>query len=63
MICADFLAGAHLDNGNPEILLNSISRYYKPERPLLYKGYGWLRCHGREFLRWYSRKSGAGGRQ
>ncbi len=29
MICADFLAGAHLDNGNPEILLNTISRYYK----------------------------------
>ena len=29
MICADFLTGAHLDNGNPEILLNSISRYYK----------------------------------
>jgi hypothetical protein len=29
MICADFLAGAHLDNGNPEVLLNSISRYYK----------------------------------
>jgi hypothetical protein len=29
MICADFLAGAHLDNGNPEILLNSISLYYK----------------------------------
>ena len=29
MICADFLAGAHLDNSNPEILLNSISRYYK----------------------------------
>jgi hypothetical protein len=29
MICADFLAGAHLDNGNPEILLHSISRYYK----------------------------------
>jgi len=29
MIRADFLAGAHLDNGNPEILLNSISRYYK----------------------------------
>jgi hypothetical protein len=29
MICADFLAGAHLENGNPEILLNSISRYYK----------------------------------
>jgi hypothetical protein len=29
MICADFLAGAHLDNGNPGILLNSISRYYK----------------------------------
>ena len=29
MICADFLAGAHLDSGNPEILLHSISRYYK----------------------------------
>jgi hypothetical protein len=28
MICADFLAGAHMDNGNPEILLTSISRYY-----------------------------------
>jgi len=29
MICADFLAGAHLDNGNPEILLQSLSRYYR----------------------------------
>jgi len=29
MICADFLAGAHMDNGDPVILLNSISRYYK----------------------------------
>jgi len=29
MICADFLAGAHLDNGTPEILLSSMSRYYK----------------------------------
>ena len=29
MICADFLAGAHLDRGNPEILLQSLSRYYK----------------------------------
>ena len=29
MICADFLAGAHLDNGDPEVLLHSISRYYK----------------------------------
>ena len=29
MICADFLAGAHLDSGIPEILLNPISRYYK----------------------------------
>jgi hypothetical protein len=25
MICADFLAGAHLDNDDPEILLHSIS--------------------------------------
>ena len=29
MICADFLAGAHMDNGNPDILLNSVSRYYR----------------------------------
>ena len=29
MICADFMAGAHLGNGDPEILLHSISRYYK----------------------------------
>src|SRR5437868_895908 len=29
MICADFLAGAHLEEGNPEILLQSISRYYE----------------------------------
>jgi hypothetical protein len=29
MTCADFLAGAQMDDGNPEILLNSISRYYK----------------------------------
>jgi hypothetical protein len=29
MICADFLAGAHMDNSNPGILLTSISRYYK----------------------------------
>jgi hypothetical protein len=29
MICADFLAGAHLDNGNPDMLLHSISRFFK----------------------------------
>jgi hypothetical protein len=29
MICVDFLAGANLDNGDPEILLSSISRYYR----------------------------------
>ena len=29
MICADFLAGANLDNGNPEMLLQSISRFLK----------------------------------
>ena len=29
MICADFLAGANLDGEDPEILLSSISRYYK----------------------------------
>jgi hypothetical protein len=29
MICADFLAGANMGIGNPEILRQSISRYYK----------------------------------
>src|SRR6184192_1696908 len=29
MICADFLAGANLDSGDPEILLNSISQFFK----------------------------------
>jgi len=28
MICADFLAGAHIDGSNPEVLLQSLSRYY-----------------------------------
>ena len=28
MICADFLAGANLDNGNPELLLYSIRRFF-----------------------------------
>jgi hypothetical protein len=34
MICADFLAGAHLDNGNPEILLNSISARKSEGQPI-----------------------------
>jgi len=29
MICADFLAGAHLDNENPEVLLQSALRFFK----------------------------------
>ena len=29
MSCANFLAGASIDGSNPEILLQSISRYYK----------------------------------
>jgi hypothetical protein len=29
MICADFLAGANLENGNSEILLQSIMRFFK----------------------------------
>src|SRR6202008_4151769 len=29
MICADFLAGAHLGDGNPEILLQSIQQFFK----------------------------------
>jgi hypothetical protein len=29
MICADFLAGANLDNGDPEVLLHSATRFFK----------------------------------
>ena len=29
MICAGFLAGASLDNEDPEILLNSLAHYYR----------------------------------
>jgi hypothetical protein len=29
MICADFLAGASIEANNPEILLQSLSRYYR----------------------------------
>ena len=29
MICADFLAGASIDGNSPEMLLQSISRYYR----------------------------------
>src|SRR5215469_10334853 len=29
MICADFLAGAHMGGSDPELLLQSISRYFK----------------------------------
>jgi len=29
MICADFLAGAHLEGGNPEILLQSVQQFFK----------------------------------
>ena len=32
MICADFLAGAHLEEGNPEILLQSIQILQVPSR-------------------------------
>ena len=28
MICADFLAGANLDNGNPDVLLMSLERFF-----------------------------------
>ncbi|MGC2194259.1 MAG: hypothetical protein WA628_06260 [Terriglobales bacterium] len=29
MICADFLAGANLDNGNPEILLQFLKQFFE----------------------------------
>ena len=29
MICADFLAGANLDNGDPEMLVYSMTRFFK----------------------------------
>jgi hypothetical protein len=28
MICADFLAGAHMENGDPQVLLSSVSRLF-----------------------------------
>ena len=29
MICADFVAGANLDNGHPDLLLRSIKNFFK----------------------------------
>jgi hypothetical protein len=29
MICADFLAGANLDSGQPDVLLHSLSHFYR----------------------------------
>ena len=29
MICADFLAGANLENGNSEVLLQAVRRFFK----------------------------------
>jgi hypothetical protein len=29
MICADFLVGANLDHGDPEMLLFSMTRFFK----------------------------------
>ena len=29
MICADFLAGANLDSGQPNVLLYSIARFFQ----------------------------------
>ena len=29
MICADFLAGSNLDNDDPTVLLQSMSRFFK----------------------------------
>jgi len=29
MICADFLAGANLENGNPQVLVQSVVRFFK----------------------------------
>jgi hypothetical protein len=29
MICADFLAGANLENENPDVLLQSALRFFK----------------------------------
>ena len=29
MICADFLAGANLENGDPDVLLTSLLRFFR----------------------------------
>jgi hypothetical protein len=44
MICADFLAGASIDGGNAEILLQCISRYYKSLPGPLFTNSGLSRC-------------------
>jgi hypothetical protein len=46
MICADFLAGAHLDNANPEILLSSISHHYSFLPPSQKRGNSRLASRG-----------------
>lgn len=39
MICVDFLAGANLDSGNPNVLLTSISRFFKFLPPFQQKAF------------------------
>ena len=47
MICADFLAGANLDNGDPQILLESVKRFFKFLLPRQREEfYGDLNQHG-----------------
>jgi len=51
MICADFLAGANLGNDNPDILLQSITRFFKflseQERKTFLKCVGRANCEYR----------------
>lgn len=46
MICADFLAGASIDGNDPEVLLQSLSRYYRL-LPAAQQGHFLLEINGR----------------
>jgi hypothetical protein len=62
MIRADFLAGAYLDNGNLEILLNSLSRSCSARRAALLFEVLSFTCHSacvgaRQLVRWLAERS------
>jgi len=49
MICADFLAGANLENGNSHVLLQSILRFFKPSRDEIFHSLRLMACCSRKW--------------